>query len=66
MHPNPVTDVYSPDEIARAAGVPEDAVVAAVGGATALVPLGDAIRIARTLRRTHAVASSIVSTSVAE
>ena len=44
-----MNDVYSPDEIARAAGVPEDAVVAAIGSPDALVSLAEAVRIGRTL-----------------
>jgi periplasmic protein TonB len=50
---NYLSDVYSPDEIARAAGLSEEAVVAALGSAAALVPYAEAIRIGRTLRRTH-------------
>ena len=48
---NPATDVYSPDEIARAAGVLEDAAVAVLGNANALVPFADAVLIGRSLRR---------------
>src|SRR5437660_7455726 len=44
-----MNDVYSPDEIARAAGVPEDAVVAAIGSPDGLVPLAEAVRIGRRL-----------------
>jgi len=54
MHPNPVTDVYSPDEIARAAGVPVHAVVAALGAARPFVSYDDAVTIGRRLVRGRA------------
>ncbi len=44
-------DVYSAEEIALAAGVPESHVVAALGRADALVPFTDAVRIGRALSR---------------
>jgi len=52
------TDVYSADEIARASGVPEEAVIAAIratfGRADAFVPYPDAVRIGRAMiRGTH-------------
>ncbi len=53
MTPNPLQDVYSPDEIARAAGVPEEAAVAAIGRADLLVSYRDAVRIGRALRNVH-------------
>jgi periplasmic protein TonB len=54
MLPNPVNDLFSPDEIARAAGVSDQAVLAAVGGrADALVPFAEAVRIGRTIRHTQ-------------
>jgi TonB family protein len=55
MTPTASTDVYSADEIARAAGVPEESVLAAVigtfGRADALVPLVQAVRIGRAAAR---------------
>src|SRR5689334_192218 len=50
MSPSRSTEVFSPDEIARAAGLPEDAVIAVVGRADALVPMGEAVRVVRALR----------------
>jgi protein TonB len=50
MVPAHMNDVYSPDEIARAAGVPEEVVVAAMGGPDALVVFADAVRIGRSVR----------------
>ena len=47
------TEVYSPREIARAAGVPEERVRAALGsphGLVGFVPYADALRLARDLR----------------
>jgi TonB family protein len=44
------TDVYSPREIARAAGVPEEQVVAALGSRDGFVPHTDAVRLGRDLR----------------
>jgi protein TonB len=49
MHANPATDVYSPREIAQAAGVPEGQVLDALDGVDALVPYADAVRIGREL-----------------
>ncbi len=49
MHPNPAIDVYSPREIAEAAGVPEELVLDALDGVDALVPYADAVRIGREL-----------------
>ena len=55
MISTPSTDVYSADEIARAAGVPEASVIAAVvetfGRADALVPFAQAVRIGRAVTR---------------
>ena len=42
-------DVYSAEEIARAAGVPAGPVVAAPGGGSGLVSFADAVRIGRAL-----------------
>jgi periplasmic protein TonB len=61
MHPNPVTDVYSPDEIARAAGVPMLAVVAALGPAREFVSYNEAIAISRTLVRGHVPSREVAS-----
>src|SRR5947207_392465 len=49
MLPNPRMDLFSADEIAAAAGISERLVVAAIGGADALVPFADAARIGRAL-----------------
>ena len=51
MHPNPVTDAYSPDEIARAAGVSEHAVLAAIGSTRPFVPYHEAVAVGRALAR---------------
>ena len=55
MSLTPSTDVYSADEIARAAGVPEATVIAAfvgtVGRADAFVPFAEAVRIGRAVTR---------------
>src|SRR5262245_29582703 len=51
MHPNRVTDVYSPDEIARAAGVPVHAVVVALGAGRLFVAYDEAVAIGRRLVR---------------
>jgi len=50
-----VRDLYSPAEIARAAGVAEIDVRAALGGARQLVPHAEAVRIGRRLAQRHAV-----------
>jgi periplasmic protein TonB len=42
-------DVYSAEEIARAAGVPAGPVVAALGGGSGLVSFADAVRVGRAL-----------------
>jgi TonB family protein len=49
MPPLPAADVYSPGEIARAAGVPETDAVAALGHADRLVPWAEAVRAGRAL-----------------
>src|SRR6185503_14669130 len=50
MRPIPSHDLYSPREIALAAGVPEADVIAALGGdARRLVGHGDAVRLGRAL-----------------
>jgi len=51
MQPSPVTDVYSPDEIARAAGVSDQAVVAAIGNGRPFVTHADAVALGRALVR---------------
>lgn len=51
MPPHPAADVYSPREIARAAGVAEGDAVAVIGRADALLPWADAIRVTRALAR---------------
>ena len=55
MISTPSTDVYSADEIARAAGVPVASVVAAIvrafGRADALVPYAQAVRLGRAVKR---------------
>jgi protein TonB len=57
--PPPGPDVYSPDEIAHAAGVPLQAVVAEIGRPDALVTFATAVQIGRTLaRRTRRAAPS--------
>jgi len=48
--PAHLTDVYSADEIARAAGLPEETVVSALDHPDTLVPFADAVRLARELR----------------
>ena len=53
MHPNRAIDVYTPREIAQAAGVPEEQVLGVLGGVNRLVPHADAVRIGRELT-THA------------
>jgi TonB family protein len=49
--PAPSADVYTPDEIARAAGVSPEAVIAEIGRADALVPFARAVQIGRALAR---------------
>jgi TonB family protein len=44
------TEVYSPREVAKAAGVPEARVVAALGSSDVFVSHGDAVRLGRELR----------------
>lgn len=51
MPPDPTADVYSPRDIARAAGVGVDAAVGAIGRADALLPWRDAVSVARALAR---------------
>ena len=48
-------DLYSPSEIARAAGVPEAEVIAALGGVSRFVGHSDAVRLGRQLARAAAV-----------
>jgi TonB family protein len=48
------TDVYSPREIARAAGVAEERVRASLGTGNGFVPYADALRLARELRASPA------------
>ena len=49
MHPASADDLYSPGEIAQAAGVPEADVLAALGCARTLVPHAEAVRLGRIL-----------------
>ena len=49
MRPNPAIDVYSPREIAEAAGVPEEQVLDALDGVDEPVRHADAVRIGREL-----------------
>jgi TonB family protein len=49
MQRPPSSDLYTPREIARAAGVPVQQVVAALGGRTGFVPHADAVRLGRAL-----------------
>ena len=49
MHPASADDLYSPGEIAQAAGVPEADVLAALGYARTLVPHAEAVRLGRIL-----------------
>ena len=49
MHSASAHDLYSPAEIAQAAGVPEEDVLAALGHARKLVPHGEAVRLGRIL-----------------
>jgi protein TonB len=51
MQPSHLTDVYSPDEVARAAGVPEPAVVSAIGPNVTLLRYDEALAIGRELLR---------------
>jgi len=51
MLPVPSTDVYSPDEIALAAGVPPDVASAAMGSTDVLVPFSRAVALGRLLVR---------------
>ena len=51
MRPGTVINVYSPQEIAKAAGVPEGLAIAAIGSADALVAHAEAVRLGRALRR---------------
>src|SRR5688500_1217070 len=57
------TEVYSPREIARAAGVAEDRVRLALGTGDGFVPYADALRLARDLRAPSAQRASPRSAS---
>jgi TonB family protein len=46
-------EVYSPREIAQAAGVPAEQVVAALDGRAGFLPHDDAVRLGRAVRRVH-------------
>ena len=48
-------DLYSPGEIARAAGVPESEVIAALGGVRRFIGHSDAVRLGRQLARANSV-----------
>jgi TonB family protein len=52
------TEVYSTLEIARAAGVPVERVIAAVGGSSAFLPHAEAVRLGRALSRPTAGADA--------
>jgi periplasmic protein TonB len=54
MRPAPQADLYSPGEIARAAGVSEDAVRTALGHARDLVSFDEAVRVGRVLSQSPA------------
>jgi TonB family protein len=51
MRPGAFITVYTPSEIAQAAGIPEARVIAAAGGTDALIEHSDAVRLGRRLRR---------------
>lgn len=51
MRPSTIIDVYSTQEIAKAAGVAEELALAAAGSADALVPHAEAVGLGRILRR---------------
>src|SRR5258706_11917154 len=55
MRPSTVINVYSPQEIAKAAEVPEGLAIAAIGSADALIPHAEAVRLGRALRHGTAV-----------
>lgn len=54
MHSTPSHELYSPREIALAAGVPEADVLAALGNVHGLVPHADAVRLGRVLAQSVA------------
>lgn len=56
MRPSTIIDVYSPREIAKAAGVADELAIAAAASADALVPHAEAVRLGRALRRGASVA----------
>jgi periplasmic protein TonB len=58
-----ITEVYAPREIAKAAGVPEERVVAALGSRDVFVSHSDAVRLGRELRRNVATTSGVVVAS---
>ena len=60
------TEVYSTREIARAAGVPLERVVAAVGGADLLVGHDEAVRVGRALVAAGDVARVGAGTTTAD
>src|SRR5580765_8963205 len=55
MGSTPQYDLYAPNEIARAAGVPEADVIAALGGVRRFVGHSDAVRLGRQLERAAAL-----------
>src|SRR4051812_39368319 len=59
MHSHWPADVYTAREIARAAGVPLESVVAAVGHPDALVRHDDAVRLGRALRKRVVVSTPL-------
>jgi periplasmic protein TonB len=58
MHPGASADVYSPREIADAAGVPLDRVIAALGRADVFIRHDDAVRLGRAVARRGALFSN--------
>src|SRR5437016_6056189 len=58
MHSNSTNEVYSPREIAQAAGVSEEQVIAAIGGVDAFVCYADAVRLGRVLAGRASTASA--------
>ena len=54
MRSEPAIEMYSPREIARAAGVPEDQAVAVIGRADVFILHSEAVRIGRALARASA------------
>ena len=66
MHSSWSADVYTPREIARAAGVPIEAVVAAVGHPDVLIRHPEAVQIGRALRGRKAPSAPLFANHAAE